>query len=91
MSLWDRFGFTLGSIWSHLGIIMGSLWDHFEGVPRPSLLSANAWFYGYCNPFGRLASPTRRMRDPGKKFVNDILIVFVFISRYSTCVPSFVR
>ena len=31
----------------------------------------------YCNPFGRPASPKRRMRDPGKEFVNYIDCFFV--------------
>ena len=37
------------------------------------------YFLRYCNPFGRPASPKRRMRDPGKEFVNDN-IVFVLSS-----------
>ena len=28
----------------------------------------------YCNPFGRPASPKRRMRDPGEGRVNDIQV-----------------
>ena len=35
-------------------------------VPRRSRI--------YCNPFGRPASPKRRMRDPGKELVNDIQV-----------------
>ena len=52
----------------------------------------------YCNPFGRPASPKRRMRDPGKEFVNDILIASFFhlqvvhvCSFVCSLVVSFVR
>jgi len=38
----------------------------------------NTGFYSNCNPFGRPASPKRRMRDPGKGLVNDIQVAFCF-------------
>ena len=44
-SLWAHFEITVGSYWEPFIDLLGIFWETFLGMP-PSLLSANAGFYG---------------------------------------------
>ena len=59
----------LGRWWGWKGIVI------YQNEAHTTI---DTTIYRNCNPFGRPASPKRRMRDPGKGLVNDIQVAFCF-------------